>query len=320
MTLSPVHDKPVTQAPRAKMGPAPGRRLCRFIRLCCLLCWILTLPTVTSAVEDPLPGVLHVAFSAGVFPDLDQRDVQVAMELWARELARKAGIPKAQVTIFTRPDQIRGAVARGDMHVITMSAQEYLANRTRLDVAPAFVAANKTGANREQILLVRRDSGITTPAKLKGKRVAILPAAGREPGLIWLSVLLQREHAGPPARFFASVNETAKASQAVMGVFFRQYDGAVVFRSSFDTAKAMNPQLGRDLQAIAQSASILGEVTCLPNVLGRRMRQAIDEAAETLHTTPVGRQMAALFQIDRVIPFRPDYLTGLEELMRGQRK
>jgi ABC-type phosphate/phosphonate transport system substrate-binding protein len=265
--------------------------------------------------DEQLPKIMHVAFSSRVFPDIDQGDAQIAMELWARELARKAGIPQAKVTIFADPKQIEKSVRRGEMHIITLSAQEYLANRQQLPLVPAYVSANKTGPAMELLLIVHRSSGIRTVADLRGKRLITPPLTAHEPAKLWLSVLMGTR-SGSGGRYFDKVIDTTKPSQAVIAVFFRQFDAAVVRRGTFETCKAVNPQLGRELAIIAESKSLVGEITCLPATIGPRMKQAIDAAAASLHETTVGRQMATLFQIDRVIPFKPTYLTGLEELLR----
>lgn len=268
-----------------------------------------------APASEQLPKTLHVAFSSRVFPDIDQGDAQVAMELWARELARKAGIHQAKVTIFTDPKQIEESVRSGEMHVITLPALEYLANRPQLPLVPAYVSANKTGPAMDLLLIVHRSSGIRTVADLRGKRLITPPLTAHEPAKLWLSALMGTR-SGPGVRYFDKVTDKTKPSQAVMAVFFRQFDAAVVRRGSFETCKAVNPQLGRELAIIAESKSLVGEITCLPATIGTRMKLAIDAAAASLHETAVGKQMATLFQIDRVIPFKPTYLTGLEELLR----
>jgi hypothetical protein len=116
--------------------------------------------------------------------------------------------------------------------------------------------------------------------------------------------------------YLGKLADAGKPSQAIPGVFFRQYDAAIVPRGSFETCIAVNPQLGKELIILAESKSLTSEISCIPVTLGKRMRQAIETAALTLHETAVGRQMTTLFHIDRVIPFNPSYLAGLEGLLR----
>jgi ABC-type phosphate/phosphonate transport system substrate-binding protein len=276
---------------------------------------MVILTPARSSAGDGLPKVLHVAFSSRVFSDVDRHDAQIAMELWARELSRKAGIPQARATIFNNITEIAEQLRRGDIHLVTLSAMEFITQRRKLKIVPAYIAANKSGRDMENLLIVRRDSGLKSIRDLKGKTLAMLPATKNEPSFIWLNVLSLKECGREAPALFAKINESSKPAQALMGVFFKQFDGAVVTRGSYETCKILNPQLGRDLAIIAASRSLAGEISCLPTTINPQLKQAIDRAAITLHESTVGKQMTTLFQIDRVIPFKPEYLAGMEELL-----
>lgn len=265
---------------------------------------------------DELPKVLHVAFSSRTFPGVELSDAQIAMELWARELSRNAGIPKARVTIFNDVNEIREAVRHGNIHMVTMPPVEFLKYRRELKIVPAYVAANKSGKDMENLIVVRRDSGMQTVRDLRGRTLAMASASHHGASLIWLNVLSMREGAGQATGFFRRLHETKNASQAVIGVFFRKFDGALVTRASLEACSSVNPQLDRELAVIAKSDSLVGDISCLPVNIGEKLRIAIDTAALTLHEKTVGRQMATLFQVNRVAPFKPSYLSGLEELLR----
>lgn len=273
----------------------------------------------SSALPDSgngLPHVLHVAFSSRVFSDVDRNDAQIAMELWAKELSRKAGIPQARVTIFQNTSEIVAQVQHGDIHLVTLPAMELIAHRTTMKVVPAYIAANKCGKDMENLLIVRSDSGLKSIHDLKGKSIGMLPANKNEASRLWLNLLLLKESRGLPSNFPVRIKETPKPAQALMGVFFKQFNGAVITRGSYETCRTLNPQLAHDLTIIAESASLAGDISCLPHNISPQLKQAMDRAAISLHESTVGKQIATLFQIDRVIPFKPNYLAGLEELLQ----
>lgn len=273
---------------------------------------------VLAASDDSLPTVLHVAFSSNVFPDTERGDAKLAMELWARELSRRVGIQKAKVTIYDKTDEVRNLIRRGEIHLITMSSVEYLKYGRRLKILPAYVAANMVGQDAENLLIVRRDSGIRTFRDLRGKTVSTLPSTKYDASLLWLNVLLMREGIRKPTGYFRQLTELKKPSQAVMGVFFRRFDSALVSRGSFETCKLMNPQLGSQLIAVAESSSLSGSVSCIPYNMSARLKRAMDATATSLDKTTVGKQMATLFQVGSIVPFAPSHLSGLEELLREQ--
>jgi ABC-type phosphate/phosphonate transport system substrate-binding protein len=315
--------------PVPQFGTSITENAClKYIRI--LLIFSVVLFNTVLAIAQPLsggvkqtremPNVLRVGFLSNVFSNVDNRDAQVAMELWARELARGAGINKASVTLLNSREELTAAVRNGSLDIVTLSALDYLKLRNSLPLVPAFVASNHVGPAREQLLIVSRRSNIRTLDDLRGKTIDLLPERRSEPAQIWLETLLMSEGKGNLSSFFLKVNRTPNASQAIMHVFFGKVDAAIVNRGSFETTKTMNPQLGQQLLVIAESRSILGDVSCIPKSISTQLRLAMEIAAAHLHESAMGRQMAALFQIDRVIPYRPMYLDGLTTLIEEHSK
>jgi ABC-type phosphate/phosphonate transport system substrate-binding protein len=261
--------------------------------------------------------VLRVGFSAQVFPEVDQRDVQVAMQLWTRELARGSGFDAEPRTIvYNRTEDLLAAVKKGELIVVSLPALDYLQIRSTAPMAPAFVSFSNTGRKRQFILLVRRDSGIRSVRDLRGKCVLLPSRKKNYAGHIWLDVLLRREGIRESSTFFRQVKESSSSSQAIMGVFFKKVDAAIVNRGTLETSATLNPQVGSQLSAIAESRSMLGDITCIPDNVSESMKHAIQQAALHLHETAAGKQMFTLFQMDRAIPFQPSHLEGLEDLLR----
>ncbi len=293
----------------------------------CALVWLLAIIVVLA---QPLPGqadagvslpkVLHVAFSSGAFPEIDRCDARLAMELWARELSRKVGIQKAKATIFDKTEEIQDMIRQGEIHLVTMPALEYLKYRRGLKIVPAYIAANKTGREVEHLIVVRRDSGIRRFRDLRGKTLSTSTATKHDASLLWLNVLLMREGARKSTGYFRQQTESKKPSQAVMGVFFRKFDSALVSRGSFETCKILNPQLETQLIAIAESDSLAGSISCIPYNISERLKRTMDNTATSLDKTTVGKQMATLFQVGTIVPFNPSHLSGLEELLREQER
>ncbi|MRR55235.1 MAG: hypothetical protein EG822_12130 [Deltaproteobacteria bacterium] len=266
---------------------------------------------------DSLPTTLQVGFSARVFPDVDQRDAQVAMELWTRELARGMGAKTtAKTKIYKNPADLLAAVKRGDLTVFTLPAIEYLQIKGRAPITPIIVAASNAGTSRQYALIVKRSSGIRSISDLRDKTLVLPSLTKYEASHIWLHVLLMKETKRDSTAFFRHVYESSAASKSILKVFFNQVDAAIVSRGALETSKVLNPQIGRDLVVIAESKTLHGDITCVPSMIGEKLKNAITNSALHLHETTTGKQIFTLFQIDKVIPFNDANLAGLEELLR----
>jgi ABC-type phosphate/phosphonate transport system substrate-binding protein len=270
------------------------------------------------AGQSPPPArALTVGFSARVFPDVDQRDARIAMEMWTKELARVMGVGfLSQTRIFTNTSELLDAVKRGELSFVTLSAVEYVNVRDRAPMTPVIVNAVNAGKGRQYVLVVRKDSGIRSMPELGNRSIALLSSSRHELSHTWLDVQLMKTGNPGHASFFRQVKEVSSASQAIMGVFFKQSDAALVSRSSLETSRTLNPQIGQQLTVIAESKGLLGDICCIPDMVDEKLKTVMKNATLHLHETAVGRQIFTLFQTDQIIAFHPSYLEGTVELLR----
>jgi ABC-type phosphate/phosphonate transport system substrate-binding protein len=280
--------------------------------------FLLCLESSSIAESDSgLPKVLKVGFSSRVFPDVDNNDVRVAMELWAKELSRSAGIPAAQVTIFRDPSEWLPAVRQGELHLITITAMEYMRFKDKSQLIPSYNATNKTGASMDQLVIVNRKSGIRSMNELRGKSFAILSPLKYEAPILWLEQSLKKYSANRNS-FFRQIKEYPKASQAIMATFFGQVDGCLVNRSAYEICKVLNPQMGKELMIITESKSLMGEMTCVPTNVSETLKAVFTKAALHLHENAVGKQILTLFQTDQVVLFHSSNMDGIAELLAAK--
>jgi len=125
---------------------------------------------------------------------------------------------------------------------------------------------------------------------------------------LWLSTVLTGKSLPERERFFGSVREVRKASQAVLPVFFKQADGCLVNKSSFDTMVELNPQIEKEMMVFLSSDKLLHGMFCFHRHLSADIKTQMTKTALNIHTTPAGKQILTLFQIDTIMPFKPSML------------
>jgi ABC-type phosphate/phosphonate transport system substrate-binding protein len=99
-----------------------------------------------------------------------------------------------------------------------------------------------------------------------------------------------------------------------MPVFFRQADACVVTRHIFNLTSEMNPQIGRELVPIARMSKLSQGIISIDRRLPEEIKDKIRQAFLTLPESPDGKQLLMLFQVSRMVPFRPEYLDATEAL------
>ena len=115
--------------------------------------------------------------------------------------------------------------------------------------------------------------------------------------------------------FFRQSKESPKLFNAIMGVFLRQADAALVTRGALDTSRELNPQLQSQLTVLAESRNLSDGVTCLLPGTPEKFRSKLYREIIRLNDTSGGRQMYTIFQSSGIRPFKIQYLEGLEELI-----
>lgn len=266
-----------------------------------------------------LPKILRSGFLARVIADVDPRDAQATLELLTMEVSRNMGLKTSpKVVLYPDTSSMIAAVRRGELDMVSMPTIDYLRLRDTVPLLPAFVGLHKDGVGLRFVLITHRDSGIRSISQLKGKTLFALSANKHEPAHVWLNLLLFKEAKGNPSTFFSRIREVDKVSQGIMGVFFRQADGALVTRAGLDAARLLNPQLDRQLVVIAESPELSDGVTCFPASIPEKTRHILANAVLQLSSSATGRQLFTIFQTSGVIPFKGAYLEGLEELLREE--
>jgi hypothetical protein len=194
-----------------------------------LLGLCLVLPPSRTIGED-LPA-FRIGFSAASFADVNQNDASAAVKVWARNLASERHIAAdPQPRILKNLDTVRSALTNRLVDAINLTSHEYFHLR---DVVALdnFVIPVKAGSfTEEYLLLVHRESDITTPADLKGRTLSLLKSPRTALAHAWLDVLLAEHDLPQIEELFESFTEAPGLTKVVLSVFFRRTDACVVTR------------------------------------------------------------------------------------------
>jgi len=266
-------------------------------------------------------------FNAGMaqmaFRNTNANDAAAAYTVVLETIGRHNGRHfKASVKIFDNPGAFEAAIRAGSLHLSVVGAWDYLSMQIDDVAKPMFVAMENGQVGRRYLVLTRRDSGLNTLADLRGKSILKLEVASVDAALHWLDTLLAASRLGNQEQFFGGVEVVGKPTAAVLPVFFGKKPACVVDDSSFRIMQELNPQVGAALQVVAISEKYADVVICVRE----KGWSSEDLKAETIQTLadlprdPGGRQILTLFKIDRLVPFRDEYLNSIRQLRAAYAK
>jgi ABC-type phosphate/phosphonate transport system substrate-binding protein len=249
--------------------------------------------------------------------ELNQADTLAATRVWASAMGQGNGLWKdSDVQIYDGAASLIAAVNKGEADIISMGTQEFVEVESQLHAIPVLTYMQGGHVENEYLILVRQDSSIKTISDLRGKRMA-LPRGGRNSmASLWLDGLLDENGLPGKAEFFRELKDVQKPSQTILPIFFKQLEAGIVLRSAYDTAVALNPQIGRQLEVLAASSKFVWMVICLRTGISPEKREQYIRQALKLHEKANGLQALNIFRIDRLVLWDPSYLNTVREFLK----
>lgn len=242
-------------------------------------------------------AALRLAISVETIIGANISDARTAYRLWIQQASRDNAQAAVEVEpeIFVSSEQILRGVRQGTIDCFGVNALEF-AHLADLADPEHLVLLSYLAEGIDYVLLVHNNSRFNKLEDLRGANIAshlnhdmvLLPA--------WLNTLLAENDLPAPATFFASLTQHEKLNQVVLPVFFHGMDGACVARRNWQTLVELNPQIGRDLRALAVSPRVI------PCGIGIRRGsdpdavKAFIDALQALARQVEGQQILALYQ------------------------
>ncbi len=286
---------------------------------CCLFLFVAaSAAPVSSALEQETEPGLRIGCTPNIFVEVKAADAAAATKVWAEELKRTRGFGgPTETVVFEDLDAVVSAVKSKKIDLLITLASEYLEIAQQVDLEPRFVSEKAGNVCEESLLLVHRNSNITSLEELKGKNILFMINARSSLGKAWLETLVLQKGYPKIESFFGKVTGAGKYSRAVLPVFFGQADACLVPRDGFNLMAELNPQLRNGLRIIAISPAFLPAVLSIRSDYESNLKDALVDALSNLDKEPRGQQILTLFKTDRLVPYRSSYLDTAKDVLKS---
>jgi ABC-type phosphate/phosphonate transport system substrate-binding protein len=314
-----------------KQGPLKG---CGRIPLCVLgrrclwsslyLAFLLPLiaQTKTSGALPSKNVVARIAVMADTIEGaVNQDDALAKTKVWCATIFENTGFSGTDAIVLKDAASAVAMINANELDVLGIPTYQYLEHEKNINADPAMTYLHDGNVTVEYVLIVTKEMKITDIGALKDKRITLLVHGLNVMTRLWGDFLLMKSGiAGGMDSYFKEVKEVQKSSQAILPVFFGQKESAIVTRSSYDAAVALNPQIGNKVTVLASSPPLVPMVTCIRRTLDPALKSRITTKAITLHQTPSGLQSFTMFKIDRFVLWEPSYADTTRTLMRQMKE
>jgi len=239
---------------------------------------------------------VRLALSESLVAGANLDDARAAMLTWIRKIGMDSNIRIELTPMVFEPSAEIFRRARSRLFdAVALNVVEYRQIADELDSSE--IICESEGLQR-YMLLVKRGGAIQTLGDLRGRRLLMLGGPRMCVASAWLTTILDEGHFGPADQFFSSVAEDAKAARVVLPVFFGQADACVASKRSFDVLCELNPQVAKELTAIAVSPALLTGFYVFRKNYASAVRERFAHLYSNVSGTVAGKQLATLFQFN----------------------
>jgi hypothetical protein len=253
------------------------------------------LPRARAASDEP---PVRMAISESLVTDVNMNDARAAMVIWLKRMMADLNVViEFNPKVFDTTAEILRRARHGEFDTVALNVVEYRQIAEFLDPTQVMVETGAAGP-QQYLLLAKRNSGIQQLADLRGRRLIMLRAPKMCVAPAWLSTILDEGKFGQSDRFFSSVTADTKTSRVVLPVFFGQIEACLSSKQGFDTMCELNPQVGKDLTAIASSPAMVVTFSVFHKNFHGATRDKFAKVYSRLGTSAAARQVAMLFQFE----------------------
>jgi phosphonate transport system substrate-binding protein len=255
-----------------------------------------------------------------LFMEVDVNDAQAAIKVWVDELVktyRYSNRYNLRSKIYNQIDEVNEEKGLDSLAILSLNTYDYLNDKIKIGLDPMLVPSVGGDIFGDYYILVRKDEHYKNLEDLKGTSIGILASTNHIASRFWLDVILAKLNIPDKTKFFKNLITANKESQLILNLFFGQVDACIVSTGTFDLMKELNPQIGEKLISIQTSPKYLWGVTCFTRLFNNQSdRDIFYRHALHMNEQISGKQLFSLIKIDRLVPFKNEYLNSFKDLLK----
>jgi phosphonate transport system substrate-binding protein len=266
-------------------------------------------PAPPTRAEQRRPGELVI----GLVPEVNVFKQKARFEPLAEWLSKSAGVP-VRFTSLPHYGSVLDGLEAGRLDGALLGSFAAAVAIERMGAVPVARPVGLDGASTYRgVLFVRRDSGLTTAAQLRGKRMVFVDratTAGWVFPLAWL-----RERGVPsPEGFFSESWFAGSHDAAIAAVLDRKADVGAAKSNVLDEARAADPRVDRELLVLGSSPPYPSNAFVLRGDVDPAVAARLREALLGLEKAPGGPEVLARLRALRFVETAPADYRPVHEL------
>ena len=260
-----------------------------------------------------------IGFMQGLFSSVNINDAQAGVRIWISKIVKNNSLfdkYNVNVKIYDDINQVLSQKSRDNLSTLSLTTPDYIIYGSKLGLEPVLVPSIDDEAGSEYYLLVNKNKNYNNLEDLKNTVIGLTSEESHKASVLWLDVTLAKNHLPQKEKFFNKIEYSEKESKLILNLFFGQTDACLVSNHDFRLMKELNPQIGNKLKIIATSPEYLWGLVCFTKSFDDAEKNIFSSSALKFQNLTSGKQLFSLLKMDKLIPFRKEYLETYKTLLK----
>ncbi|MGA1939540.1 PhnD/SsuA/transferrin family substrate-binding protein [Arcobacter sp. YIC-310] len=244
------------------------------------------------------------------------KDARVAMKTWLEDIAESYE-GKLTLRFYDNDRVLYNDFKKGKVEMIVLNLPFYFKYESEInkDAINLWSIAMSKDRYIKYYLITSKDSGIKSFKDIKNKSISI--NITDNVGSIWLDKNSLVYFKASYKDIFSEVHLASKESTALLNVFFKKRDLAVVTKKTWDTMIELNPGILDKIKIIEETKQKhLPFIGFFSKYANKTSIDTFFELSENLKELKGSRQIIELLKFDSVFKVEKNSLTGLKNYYR----
>lgn len=260
---------------------------------------------------------IMLVFSLNAFHNIKIEDAQATAQILANHI-KKAFNSEYNFEVITLDgvSEIEKK-AKSNFDCIILTTEDYFALNKKLPLEAFATNYSDGSVGYKYYLIVNKNSNITDISQLKNETLYILAGKGQTAPTLWLGQLLKEKKLPEQKNFFKEIIIDYKATNVLLPVFFNKAKACIVTEASLNLLSELNPAIKNNIKILGSSSNILLGVCCLnSSKKDSRVYNVLKDIIPNLHDDVYGSQLLKLFNADKLVPYKEEYLQNYFNLLK----
>ena len=236
----------------------------------------------------------RIGVSSRTFGNVNNNDAAAALKAWSLMVEKEQKTPvRFEAQLLTGSAiKLKESFTGGELDGVALSVLDFF----ETDLSPEFVYIGKRGNGLKvnYIIISHSQGKISSTRDLADCKIVTCDNNQMITSLQWLEIILFEHTDGKKIQSPALAENYSKA---ILQVFFRQADAAMITREAFSLACELNPQLKRDIKVICESPPLIPVLFLLqPSTEQNPDLAFLEKIVMNMGNSRAGRQILTVIQ------------------------